>query len=123
MQRTLLKLHAMAQVSIALGAVTDHQTLTEKIMKFIFQLFPLAERAFILLQKKDGEMPVPVAAHWRDGTVVDPAQVVMSRSIINQVLGGKRAGLSVDTLSDRHFGAQESIIAQAIRSVMCVPLP
>jgi 3',5'-cyclic-nucleotide phosphodiesterase len=122
MQRTLLKLHAMAQVSIALGAVTDHQTLTEKIMKFIFQLFPLAERAFILLQKKDGETPVPVAARWRDGTVVDPGQVVMSRTIVGEVLGGKRAVLSVDTLSDRHFGAQESIISQAIRSVMCVPL-
>jgi len=122
MQRALLKLHAMAQVSIALGAVTDRATLTEKIMKFIFQLFPLAERAFILLQKKEGEAPVPVAARWRDGTVVDPAQVVMSRTITHEVLDGKRAVLSVDTLSDRHFGAQESIISQAIRSVMCVPL-
>ena len=122
MARTVLKLRAMAQVGIALGAVTDRATLTEKIMNFIFQLFPLAERAFILLQKKEGEPPVPVAARWRDGTVVDPAQVVMSRTIVAEVVGRKHSVLSVDTLSDRHFGAQESIVSQAIRSVMCVPL-
>jgi 3',5'-cyclic-nucleotide phosphodiesterase len=122
MARTVLKLRAMAQVGIALGAVTDRATLTEKIMNFIFQLFPLAERAFILLQKKEGEAPVPVAARWRDGTVLDPAQVVMSRSIVAEVVGRKHSVLSVDTLADRHFGAQESIVSQAIRSVMCVPL-
>ena len=122
MARTVLKLRAMAQVGIALGAVTDRATLTEKIMNFIFQLFPLAERAFILLQKKDGEAPVPVGARWRDGTVLDPAKVVMSRTILAEVVGRKHSVLSVDTLSDRHFGAQESIVSQAIRSVMCVPL-
>lgn len=122
MARTVLKLRAMAQVGIALGAVTDRATLTEKIMNFIFQLFPLAERAFILLQKKEGEAPVPVGARWRDGTVLDPAKVVMSRTILAEVVGRKHSVLSVDTLSDRHFGAQESIVSQAIRSVMCVPL-
>jgi HD-GYP domain-containing protein (c-di-GMP phosphodiesterase class II) len=121
-QSTVRKLHAMAQVSIALGAVTDRATLTEKIMCFIFELFPLAERAFILLKKSEAEEPVPVAARRRDGTVEDLRQVRMSRTIIEQVVNRKQAVLSVDTLSDRHFGAQESIIAQAIRSVMCVPL-
>ena len=122
MQRTLQKLHAMAQVGIALGAVTDRDTLTEKIMNLIFELFPAAERAFILLQKAPGEAPVPVAARRRDGTIEDPERVRMSRTIIDEVLHKKQAVLSVDTLSDRHFGSQESIVAQAIRSVMCVPL-
>ncbi len=72
MQRLVRKLHAMAQVGIALGAVTDRATLTEKIMNFIFDLFPLAERAFILLKKAEGEMLLPVAARRRDGTVEDP---------------------------------------------------
>jgi len=121
-QRTVKKLHAMAQVSIALGAVTDRDTLIEKIMNFIFDLFPLAERAFILLRMSENEAPRPVAARRRDGTVEDPAKVRMSHTIIDEVLNRKQSILSVDTLSDRHFGAQESIIAQAIRSVMCVPL-
>lgn len=122
MQRTVQKLHAMAQVSIALGAVKDRPTLIEKIMNFIFDLFPLAERAFILLRPADGEEPVPVAARRRDGTIEDPAQVKLSRTIVGEVINKKQAILSVDTLSDSHFSSQVSIISQAIRSVMCVPL-
>ncbi|MGH8806368.1 MAG: HD domain-containing phosphohydrolase [Noviherbaspirillum sp.] len=121
-QRVVQKLHAMAQVSIALGAVTDRTTLIEKIMNFIFDLFPVAERAFILLKKSENEAPVPVAARRRDGTIEDPQRVIMSRTLVSEVLNKKKSILSVDTLSDRHFGSQESIISQAIRSVMCVPL-
>jgi hypothetical protein len=61
-QRVVRKLHAMAQVGIAIGVVKDRETLIEKIMNFIFELFPLAERAFILLRKSGGEQAVPVAA-------------------------------------------------------------
>lgn len=121
-QQTVQKLHAMAQVSIALGVVTDQATLTEKIMNFIFELFPLAERAFIFLRRNEGEAPVPVAARRRDGTIEDPDRVRISRTIVNEVLNKKQSILSVDTLADRHFGSQVSIISQAIRSVMCVPL-
>ena len=49
-------------------------------------------------------------------------QVRISHTIVDEVLHKKRAILSVDTLSDRHFAAHESIVAQAILSVMCVPL-
>jgi HD-GYP domain-containing protein (c-di-GMP phosphodiesterase class II) len=121
-QQTMQKLHAMAQVSIALGVVTDQATLTEKIMNFIFELFPLAERAFIFLKRNESGEPVPVAARRRDGTIEDPEHASISRTIVNEVLNKKQSILSVDTLADRHFGSQVSIIAQAIRSVMCVPL-
>jgi hypothetical protein len=93
----VLKLHAMAQVSIALGAVTDRETLSEKIMNFIFDLFPLAERAFILLRQSERDPPVPVAARRRDGTVEDPRQARLSHTIVDEVLGRKRAILSSDT--------------------------
>jgi HD-GYP domain-containing protein (c-di-GMP phosphodiesterase class II) len=122
LQLTVQKLHAMAQVGIALGAVTDRATLIEKIMNFIFDLFPLAERAFILLKEKEGERPVPVAARRRDGNLEDPGRARISHTIVEEVLNRKQAILSVDTLADRHFGSQDSIVAQAIRSVMCVPL-
>jgi 3',5'-cyclic-nucleotide phosphodiesterase len=121
-QRAMQKLHAMAQVGIALGAVTDRATLTAKIMNFIFDLFPLAERAFIFLKKGESGMPVPVAARRRDGTVEDPEQAKISHTIVEEVFHRKQAILSVDTLADRHYAEHESIIAQAIRSVMCVPL-
>ncbi|MGJ9416653.1 HD domain-containing phosphohydrolase [Massilia sp. CMS3.1] len=122
LEKTVHRLHAMAQVSIALGAVTDQATLIEKIMNFIFDLFPPAERAFIMLRTDENELPRPVAARRRGGGVEDPAQVRISRTIVDQVLVRKRAILSVDTLADRQYAAHESIVAQAILSVMCVPL-
>ena len=122
LENTVHRLHAMAQVGIALGAVTDQDTLTDKLMNFIFDLFPAAERAFIMLRPSDREPPQPVAARRRGGIVEDPAQIRISRTIVDEVLERKRAILSVDTLADRHFGAHESIVAQAILSVMCVPL-
>lgn len=122
MPLTVRKLHAMAQVSIALGAVKDRATLVEKIMNFIFELFPLAERAFILLKQGEEGVPTPVAARRRDGRAELPEQVKVSRTIIDEVMNRRQSILSVDTLADRHFGSQESIVAQAIRSVMCVPL-
>ncbi len=122
LEKTVHKLHAMAQASIALGAVTDRATLIEKIMNFIFELFPLAERAFILLRDNERDPPAPVAARRRDGAIEDPRQVRLSHTIVDEVLHKKRAILSVDTLADRHFAEHESIVAQAILSVMCVPL-
>ena len=119
---SVLRLHAMAQVSIALGAVTERATLIERIMNFIFDLFPAAERAFIVLRPSERDPPTPVAARRRDGTLQDPATIRISHTIIDEVLNRKRAILSTDTLSDRHFGAHDSIVAEAILSVMCVPL-
>jgi HD-GYP domain-containing protein (c-di-GMP phosphodiesterase class II) len=122
LEQSVHRLHAMAQATIALGAVTDRAELIEKIMNFIFDLFPLAERAFILLRNNERDPPAPVAARRRDGTIQDLGQVRISHTIVDEVVLRKRAVLSVDTLADRHFGAHESIVAQAILSVMCVPL-
>jgi 3',5'-cyclic-nucleotide phosphodiesterase len=122
LEQSVLKLHAMAQVSIALGVVTDRETLSEKIMNFIFDLFPLAERAFILLRQSERDPPVPVAARRRNGASEDPSQARLSHTIVDEVLNKKHAILSSDTLSDRHFASQDSIVAQAIRSAMCAPL-
>ena len=57
LENTVHRLHAMAQVSIALGAVTDQATLIDKIMYLIFDLFPLAERAFIMLRGTERDPP------------------------------------------------------------------
>jgi len=121
-EQTLARLRAMAQVSIALGAVKDRETLIEKIMSFIFTLFPAAERAIISLSDCEGETPVPLAVRRRDGDTEPSDHVKLSRTITNEVLGEKRAILSFDTLADRHFAYHASIVVQAIRSVMCVPL-
>ncbi|MES2259728.1 MAG: HD domain-containing phosphohydrolase [Pseudomonadota bacterium] len=122
LEKSVHKLHAMAQASIALGAVTDRATLIEKIMNFIFDLFPQAERAFILLRNNERDPPEPVAVRRRDGVTEDPRELRISHTIVDEVLHKKRAILSLDTLSDRHFASHASIVAQSLLSVMCAPL-
>jgi hypothetical protein len=77
---------------LALGAVTNRETLIEKIMNLVYELFPLAERALILLSRKPGEAPTPMAARRRDGSVEDPQALRLSRTIVHEVLNKKLDG-------------------------------
>src|SRR5215510_15130894 len=68
LQEALKRLQAMCQVSTALGAITDRETLLSKILACLFDIFPVAERAFIMLYDKDSGQLVPVVAKIRHGT-------------------------------------------------------
>ena len=116
------RLQAMTQVSIALGATTDLDRLVARIMECIFDIFPTAERAFVMLHDKDGGELAPAAARRREGELADGEIIAVSRTIVNEVVSNKRSILSVDTLGDERFGAQESVVALSLRSVMCAPL-
>jgi 3',5'-cyclic-nucleotide phosphodiesterase len=117
----LKRLRAMVQVSIGLGAEDNRDRLLTKIMDFIFDIFPNAERAFVVMyQKEEGESELrPVVALTRDG---ESRALALSQTIVNEVIRQRRSILSNDAGADRRFGAHESIIALNIRSVMCVPL-
>ncbi len=122
MAGALRRLQAMAQVSVALGAISDREKLMQKMMEYIFDIFPSAERAFVLLRAREGEELVPVAAKARDGVGEKIAAVAISRTIIDQVVARKQAILSIDTLGDERFSQRDSIIDLSIRSIMCAPL-
>jgi len=117
----LKRLRAMVQVSIGLGAEDNRDRLLTKIMDFIFDIFPHAERAFVVMyQKEEGENALkPVVALTRDG---ESRALALSQTIVNEVIRQRRSILSNDAGVDRRFGSHESIIAHNIRSVMCVPL-
>jgi HD-GYP domain-containing protein (c-di-GMP phosphodiesterase class II) len=117
----LQRLRAMVQVSIGLGAETDKDRLFTKIMDFIFEIFPVAERAFVVMsrQEQGDEVLKPVVALTRDGT---SRELSLSRTIVNEVIRQRHSILSNDAGSDQRFGSHDSIVSLNIRSVMCVPL-
>src|SRR5262249_47522519 len=88
----------------------------EKILMKAFELIP-ADRGVILLLE-DG-IPKPRTAKTRHGKT---EQIVLSRSIINEVVNNKAAVLSSDATMDSRFSGAHSIIMQGIRSTMTVPL-
>src|SRR5229473_3604241 len=121
LQQMVVRLQAMARVSIALGAVKERESLIAKIMECIFDIFPTAERAVIMLcAKPDGE-PVPIALRDRRNGVTDH-DIRISRSIVNRVIQEKRSLLLADVANDGRFNPQASVIALKLRSVMCAPL-
>ena len=90
--------------------------LLAKILEKAFELIP-ADRGVILLME-DG-VPTPKIAKTRDGK---NEQIVLSKSILNEVVQHKAAVLSSDATMDCRFSGAHSIIMQGIRSTMTVPL-
>ncbi|MEI6425120.1 MAG: adenylate/guanylate cyclase domain-containing protein, partial [Lentisphaerota bacterium] len=114
------QLQAMVKVSNNLSAVTKPELLLEKIMESIFDIFPHADRAFIMLRDPvSGEM-VPKSGRSR-GAEARQEEFPVSRTIISTVVDKKQSILSSDALKDERFGAQMSIISLSIRSLMCAP--
>ena len=122
LQEALKRLQAMCQVSTALGAITDRETLLAKILDCLFDIFSVAERAFIMLRDKDSDRLVPVVARRRQGTAEPLEEVAISQTIVNEVALHKRSILSRDALDDSRFNQNMSVVDLSIRSMMCTPL-
>ena len=117
---SLKRLQAMVKVSNNLSAVTKPEILLEKIMESIFDIFPHADRAFIMLRDEaSGEM-VPRLGRSR-GAKTGREEFPVSRTIINTVVEKKQSILSSDAQKDGRFEAQMSIMTLSIRSLMCAP--
>ncbi|MGA2508331.1 MAG: adenylate/guanylate cyclase domain-containing protein [Chitinispirillaceae bacterium] len=114
------RLQTMVKVSNDLSALTKPTGLFEKIMEGIFDIFPHANRAFILLSDKaSGEM-VPRLGRSRSPAGVT-GDFAISRTIIKTVIEKKQSILSSDAQKDDRFAVQESIVKFSIRSLMCAP--
>ncbi len=116
------RMQAMVQVSIALGAITDLDALLAKIMELIFKIFAGADRAIVVAFKADTNQIQPLIIRDRECDIPSTEEMVLSRTIVNQVLEQKHALMLMDAQSDRRFGSQDSVVDLAIRSVMCAPL-
>ncbi len=110
------KLRLAHELGRSIGLEVDIDGLLEKIIMKAFELIP-ADRAVILLMESDG--PKPRVAKTRDGR---NEQILLSRSILAEVVQHKTAVLSSDASADSRFQGARSIIMQGIRSTMTVPL-
>jgi adenylate cyclase len=116
----LLRMQAMLKVSQDLGALEKPDALLEKIMSSIFDMFPNADRAFIMLRDKATRGLVPALGRTRDLSKTQE-EFPVSRTIINTVVDKKQSILSSDAQKDGRFVSQQSIVNLSIRSLMCAP--
>ncbi len=106
------------EVSKKLNTIHDIDTLLDEILSLIFKTLPNAEHGFIMLPEGPGGRMVERVVKTRSGNV----QVSASRTVIERALEKREAILSRNTLDDESFRTGKSIIAEGIRSVLCVPM-
>jgi adenylate cyclase len=119
LRRDYEKLRASYEVIRAIGVELDVDNLLTKILDCAFQLLP-ADRGVILLYDEDEELK-PRCVRTKKETP-EGEDVVVSTTVLNEVLRDKAAVLSSDASVDSRFQGAHSIIMQGIRSSMGVPL-
>jgi len=128
--RPEVKLKAILEITRSLSNELRIDTVAPKILDSLMEIFPGAERLFLMLQDPASKRLVRKAFKYRPQkrtsllrTVPeDEVPTSISRSIVDHVLGQKKAVLSQDAGDDKNLPSSASISDLKIRSVMCVPL-
>ena len=128
--RPEVKLKAILEITRSLSSELRIDAVAPKILDSLMEIFPGAERLFLMLQDPSSKRLVRKAFKYRPQkrtsflrTVPeDEVPTSISRSIVDYVLGQKKAVLSQDAGDDKNLPSSASIADLKIRSVMCVPL-
>ncbi len=129
------KLRAILEISRNLSSNLKLESVAPKILDSLSSVFPQAERVFLALVRADDPKRTirqkfhKIRETKRSGvrglmtrTPTDETQLSISRSLLNHVLGQRKAVLSQDAGNDANLPTSASIADLKIRSVMCAPL-
>jgi serine phosphatase RsbU (regulator of sigma subunit) len=125
-----VKLKAILEITRSLSSELRIDAVAPKVLDSLIEIFPGAERLFLMLEDPSTKRLVRKAFKYRpqkhksflrSGPDDEPPTSI-SRSIVNYALGQKKAVLSQDAGDDKNLQASASIADLKIRSVMCVPL-
>ena len=113
----LLELAGIGQV---VNSTLDLDSVLQIVMDTIVRL-TRAERGFLMLRDEHGEMTTRIARNWEQESI-NPGEFAISRTIMQKVLDSGAPVLTTNAQEDPRFGAQESIVAYNLRSILSVPL-
>jgi serine phosphatase RsbU (regulator of sigma subunit)/pSer/pThr/pTyr-binding forkhead associated (FHA) protein len=125
-----VKLKAILEITRNLSTELKIDAVAPKILESLMELFPQAERLFLILVDPVTKRLMRKAFKYRpvkrvsfsSAIPADEIPMSISRSIVNHVLLQKKAILSQDAGADKNLPTSASIADLKIRSVMCVPL-
>jgi serine phosphatase RsbU (regulator of sigma subunit) len=114
------KLRALIGLNRAIGASLSVEEVLPRMLDGLLEIFPRAERGFVLLVDRGSERLVLRARKIKGQA--EPGPLRLSLSLIGQVAETRRAVLSADAGADSRFSDHDSVVDCRIRSVMCVPV-
>ena len=113
-------LEALAGIGQVVNSTLEVDEVLQIVMDTIVRLMG-AERGFLMLRDERGEMVTRIARNWEQESI-NPNEFAISRTVVERVIEAGEAILTTNAREDPRFGAQESIIAFNLRSILCVPL-
>lgn len=118
-EKTINDLTALYHVGFSIYTIRDIDKLAERVLELVMKAIP-AERGVVLLYDESTNSLLPHSLRLKEGE--PKTQIRISTSIANEAFKENIALLTKDALSDKRFDAKTSIIQEAIRSAMCVPV-
>ncbi len=97
---------------------TDIALLCQRILEVAFRLVN-AESGAVMLFDAEANL-VPWASRGKKAD--ESPDILISRTIVDQVIRDRTAVLASDALTDRRWSSAESVVLSGVRSLMCVPL-
>lgn len=115
---TMNRLSALYEVTSVMLSLKDRKEVSEKLLNLVFENLN-CERGVIMTYdpKRASLQPQVMRSTVDSGNAFSP-----SRTVTERAFGENVAVLSMDASTDSRFASRESIILQAIRSVMCAPI-
>jgi phosphoserine phosphatase RsbU/P len=118
-RRADLPLEILQKAGEQLVATAPLDDLLRSIMDLVFQAVSPERGTLMLVDPRTGALDPKVVRDDKRGA---SEGITLSRHIADQVVKGKQSVLTSDAMHDPRFEHGESIVAQGIRSAMCVPL-
>jgi adenylate cyclase len=119
-QEELDNMVALANISQMVNSSLEVDEVLRIAMDTVVRMIS-AERGFLMLRDADNRMNIRTARNWEQESI-NSKESATSRTIITRVIESGESILTTDAQEDPRFGAQESIIAHNMRSILCVPL-
>ena len=114
-----VKLRAILEIGKHLSNVLNIDDVLPSILDALFQIFPQADQAFVLLKDEEEDEPQVRACRNRR---TDDDSMSVSWTVVNRAMRTEEAILSADASEDSRFVSSESLAGLQIRSMMCAPL-
>jgi HD-GYP domain-containing protein (c-di-GMP phosphodiesterase class II) len=120
LQRAQRHLETLHRVSEMLAGTRDIGGVSDSTLRAILEV-TAADRAALVLRRQDPETGgVEVAA--ARARIASEEEFTVSRTLVSDVINKGISTFAHDASSDARFADGHSVVAQRVRSVMCVPL-
>lgn len=119
-QKRQSQLGALMGTGSAINSSLGLKRVLENVMDTLIALMR-AERGFLMLREKNGELSVQIA-RGIDHVDLNQEAFAVSKTIVYQVVETGEPVLTTNAQNDPRFDQQMSVAAYQLRSILCVPL-